>query len=554
MANAGKNVSLTKKRMKWRYGWSSDRVQHDIEFVHSLVSGKKTIYDDGQEVMSTTSMMATDFSHGWYPTSAPSHIFRVEMTIGYETEYTLIIDGIRFTDLPCGPVTAVADKQRVVEDKQNAKTPAPSLSRRQSKEGMRSRASSGAKKIDVRISGGKNDFQSPTGESKGGFDAFADSSDPFASTPGSTATPAAGSADPFGDSSDPFASSADPFESSSKPRTSTGGSRRSSGAHALATPPPSGGQPRGKSQSFSAFDEPAKSPALTSPFDAPSSTMPAADAFASTASPQANFDAFDASPATSSADPFASSSVNRVSDSFDAFKEGEPKRSSAADISQDLMGLSFDSSPPAAAPSEASPELVSETAFESAESKDKVAEAMNHLVSLDIDRKPAYSPQKIPVSAADRKAEFEKKLSLNELMGNSAAPQKPAASTLPADPFNPHGMPTIGTSATPMVFAMPPTPPQMSASETISMLGPTYTSPPGPGYMGAKGTPPQMMGQPYGAGSMGVPMVGAGSGVMSGGLNSGGGAITGMVPGFQYKAVNEPKSSLDTLNWKNPLA
>ncbi len=31
----------TKRRVKWRFGWSGSDLQHEIELVHSLVSGKK---------------------------------------------------------------------------------------------------------------------------------------------------------------------------------------------------------------------------------------------------------------------------------------------------------------------------------------------------------------------------------------------------------------------------------------------------------------------------------------------------------------------------------
>jgi len=39
--NTGKNLGATKKKVRWRFGWSNESGEHDIEFVHSLVSGKR---------------------------------------------------------------------------------------------------------------------------------------------------------------------------------------------------------------------------------------------------------------------------------------------------------------------------------------------------------------------------------------------------------------------------------------------------------------------------------------------------------------------------------
>lgn len=41
IANAGKNVASTKRRVTWRFGWSEGSGDHEVVLVHSIVSGKK---------------------------------------------------------------------------------------------------------------------------------------------------------------------------------------------------------------------------------------------------------------------------------------------------------------------------------------------------------------------------------------------------------------------------------------------------------------------------------------------------------------------------------
>lgn len=41
MVNTGKNLEGTKRRVKWRFGWSDSDLEHEIVLIHSLISGKK---------------------------------------------------------------------------------------------------------------------------------------------------------------------------------------------------------------------------------------------------------------------------------------------------------------------------------------------------------------------------------------------------------------------------------------------------------------------------------------------------------------------------------
>ena len=64
--NTGKNVEGTKRKIKWRFCWDEDPdVEHEVLLIHSLVSGKKTIFENGKEITSSSNLLATEFAHGW---------------------------------------------------------------------------------------------------------------------------------------------------------------------------------------------------------------------------------------------------------------------------------------------------------------------------------------------------------------------------------------------------------------------------------------------------------------------------------------------------------
>lgn len=101
LISTGQNISGTKKRIKWRFGWSDDESEHEIELKHSFMSGKKTIYEDGIEITSVSSVLASEFNHGWNSENC-AHIFRIEATFGIasETLYNFSIDGVSYLDMP----------------------------------------------------------------------------------------------------------------------------------------------------------------------------------------------------------------------------------------------------------------------------------------------------------------------------------------------------------------------------------------------------------------------------------------------------------------------
>lgn len=105
---AGRNLQGTKKRVKWRFGWSDSPTEHEVEFVHSQLSGKKTIIEDGVEINSSTTVLSSDYSYGWN-SEACAHVYRIEATLGVASEYIYVfsIDGTAFTDMQFKPAELV---------------------------------------------------------------------------------------------------------------------------------------------------------------------------------------------------------------------------------------------------------------------------------------------------------------------------------------------------------------------------------------------------------------------------------------------------------------
>ena len=97
----GKNISGTKRKIKWQFGWSDSDIDHEVTLVHSIVSGKKTIYENGVEITSSQDVLATEFSYGWNAL-AGLHVYRVECFFPILGEYSYLfsIDGIRFNNFP----------------------------------------------------------------------------------------------------------------------------------------------------------------------------------------------------------------------------------------------------------------------------------------------------------------------------------------------------------------------------------------------------------------------------------------------------------------------
>ncbi len=44
LVDVGKTIGGTKKKIRWRFGWSDSETEYEIELKHSLVSGKKVCF------------------------------------------------------------------------------------------------------------------------------------------------------------------------------------------------------------------------------------------------------------------------------------------------------------------------------------------------------------------------------------------------------------------------------------------------------------------------------------------------------------------------------
>eukprot|EP00595_Chromulina_sp_UTEXLB2642_P003756 CAMPEP_0196765638 /NCGR_PEP_ID=MMETSP1095-20130614/10245_1 /TAXON_ID=96789 ORGANISM="Chromulina nebulosa, Strain UTEXLB2642" /NCGR_SAMPLE_ID=MMETSP1095 /ASSEMBLY_ACC=CAM_ASM_000446 /LENGTH=573 /DNA_ID=CAMNT_0042124015 /DNA_START=152 /DNA_END=1873 /DNA_ORIENTATION=+ len=106
LVNTGKNLHGTKKRVKWRFGWSDNDIEFEVELLHSVVSGKKTILENGKEIFSSSNILATEFSHAWNSEGC-NHMFRIDANLGLTSEHTYMfsIDGVNFLDMPRKPLT-----------------------------------------------------------------------------------------------------------------------------------------------------------------------------------------------------------------------------------------------------------------------------------------------------------------------------------------------------------------------------------------------------------------------------------------------------------------
>eukprot|EP01031_Cornospumella_fuschlensis_P033288 gene33288-40271_t len=186
VVNVGKTVESSKKKVKWLFGFSDSDDEYEVVLVHSLVSGKKTLFEDGKEITSSTSVMSTDFSHGW-SSLRTRRMYRVEIQLQLTQEHTYIfsVDGVPYTQMPDkavmrgrkkGATAMVGDGGRY-SGELSAGTAAAAPTRRASV-GPGGAGSSGNSSNNAP----RPSFQSPpskTTSAAGEFDPFAAPSEPF---------------------------------------------------------------------------------------------------------------------------------------------------------------------------------------------------------------------------------------------------------------------------------------------------------------------------------------------------------------------------------------
>ena len=97
----GKNISGTKRKIKWQFGWSDSDIDHEVTLVHSIISGKKTVYENGVEITSSQDVLATEFAYGWNAL-AGLHVYRIDCFFPILGEYSYLfsVDGVRFNNFP----------------------------------------------------------------------------------------------------------------------------------------------------------------------------------------------------------------------------------------------------------------------------------------------------------------------------------------------------------------------------------------------------------------------------------------------------------------------
>ena len=316
---------------------------------HSLVSGKKEIFEDGNLITTITAVTMGDFSHGW---TSNGYIFRIEINnkLADADSYQFTIDGIPFSRW-ADRTTAMRDMAEMVgaydSTSENTKTNATVDSRRNS--ANVAPASNSA--------GNRNSFQSPS----------AAANDPFAFEPAPATATAAGSptAAPGLGGFDPFAPAAaspgpapayepntsfDPFGGPA-PAASGGAGAFSEfvGAFSefdeaprghVASAVSIGSDPFGGAGSSDPFGSPA---AISSdPFGAPAAA-PSSDPFSAGPPPPTlvtSSDPFRAPDAATSSDPFGIPAAAMSSDPFGApaAASSDPFGAPAAATSSDPFG------------------------------------------------------------------------------------------------------------------------------------------------------------------------------------------------------------------------
>jgi len=113
----GKNVASSKRRIRWRFGFSNKEAldsgetgtacrgeEHDVTLIWSVASGKRLIFSDGQELHYSTNRSGV-FEYSW--TMRGNHVIKV---IAHATptmsgnptfkQYDLFVDGLTFFHFP----------------------------------------------------------------------------------------------------------------------------------------------------------------------------------------------------------------------------------------------------------------------------------------------------------------------------------------------------------------------------------------------------------------------------------------------------------------------
>jgi len=110
--NAGRRLALTKRRVRWRFGYPSlpslesgktgtdcRGEEHEVSLVWSLTSGKKSVVFDNVEVHSSESRQSV-FEFSWSRDN--QHVYKIVANAagGGQRQYDLYVDGQSYFDMP----------------------------------------------------------------------------------------------------------------------------------------------------------------------------------------------------------------------------------------------------------------------------------------------------------------------------------------------------------------------------------------------------------------------------------------------------------------------
>jgi hypothetical protein len=362
----------------------------------------QTIFEDGKEIISSTSLLATEFGHSWNSENS-LHIFRIEANLSMTSEHTymFLIDGQRFIDMPRKPI---AGRRSSTLEQSSYESKSPSSAATHNR-----RASTNS------VPGpDRSHFQSPKQQDSKTFDPFASTSseDLFQSNSPTVSQNTRKSASSAASKSKPIAAAPvgnllDDFDTpapvATKPATASSSNffdDFDAKPSPAAKPAPSNGFADFPTNFNSSFASTTSNPPAASGTSNQGFAMFAGDAFATTpvsvngshasltasVSPSAasnSNNAFDAFP-SNSFDPFSSQPTSAATN----MNSKPGRRTSAQEIVQDFAGLTI--APTAAAPVvDHAPEPVAQ-AVSSPDDSRKSAEPVNpriwdsNLVNLDL--------------------------------------------------------------------------------------------------------------------------------------------------------------------------
>jgi hypothetical protein len=300
--NADKSAAGTKKKVRWLFGFSDSNEEQEVTMIHSLMSGKKTIFENGLEIVSSKGQLGQlEYAHSWNANAGP-HVYRIESSLSFTSDhiYNFYIDGILFVNMQRGKSSG-GSRNSYSDNQQRNSYSDSQVTGRYSDQEYNSSSSSGFNNNNIK--------RASVTQSTGGFGKERNSS--IAPSRGSFQSPeqlAAKSLASTSDGFDPFSSSPDqnnfdPFKNASKSTTSTnaGNRSRTSSSTSSAEKKPSAGFGKPIQQkvdtSFDPFGENAASPS--------SSSSNQVDFFNSSPSPSGNnagFDPFGNAPQAKAAD------------------------------------------------------------------------------------------------------------------------------------------------------------------------------------------------------------------------------------------------------------